>query len=157
MQDDGNLFKLGQGTLFQPDATERYIAWQGHAQERSSYRGKIEPGRQFPYLRLQRFGPHLFPSGSDDGERWTHLPMITGQLPETLQVGLVAEHNTSEGFQAAFSQFKLHRFHFGNNPRPWKGPPAPKGCVRCHAEPVPKMDPDFQFDWAPMEQRQEKK
>jgi len=153
MQDDGNLFKLGQGTLFHQDSVEKYLAWQGHSQERSSHGGKIEPGKQFAYLRLQRFGPHLFPSGSDDGERWTHLPMITGQLPEALQVGLVAEHNTAEGFQATFSQFKLHRFHFGNNPRPWKGPPAPRGCARCHAEPVPKMDPDFQFDWQPREKQ----
>ncbi|MCI0684304.1 MAG: sigma-70 family RNA polymerase sigma factor [Gemmataceae bacterium] len=151
MQDDQNLLKLGRGTLFHQDSRENYLAWQSHSPERSTHDSKLVSGRPFAYLRLQRFGPHLFPAGSHDGERWTNLPPITGELPAVLQVGLVAEHNTSEGFQASFSDFKLHRFHFGNNPQPAKkGQPPPRGCARCHGDAVPEPAPAFRFDWLPV-------
>ena len=149
-QDDKNFVKVMQGAV-DDDGSRRFLFWQTRVDGVVKHGMTLLPGNApFPYLRVQRVGPHLFASGSPDGERWGYYSAITGEFDDVLQVGLITEHNTPDGFEATFSDYKLDRFHYGNNPQPWKGPPAPKGCIRCHDQETPVADAELQFRWPPV-------
>src|SRR5207253_130612 len=77
--------------------------------------GKFERFQELPvtegptYFRLERHGGKVLASASPDGVRWTTLPPLEVNLPDKVRVGVVAGHNTSKGYTAEFSDFKLLR------------------------------------------------
>jgi RNA polymerase sigma factor (sigma-70 family) len=143
LNNDQGFFKLGHGSVFHEQDRHKYLAWHTGSEGAAKLSATAYPARkQINYVRVQRFGPHLFAAVSGDAERWIYLPPVTEELGDVLGVGLLAEHNTAAGFEATFSDYKLTRFNFGNNPRPGNFPPAPKGCARCHGDAVPRINID---------------
>ncbi len=61
------------------------------------------------YLRLERRDAKVIASISADGVNWTAMDPIDVKLPAHVQVGVVAGHNTSSGFEVEFSGLKLFR------------------------------------------------
>jgi len=61
------------------------------------------------YLRLERRGDTVLAAGSKDDVHWTYLAPLKMKLPQKVRVGVLAGQNTSKGFTAEFSDFKLLR------------------------------------------------
>jgi regulation of enolase protein 1 (concanavalin A-like superfamily) len=58
-------------------------------------------------LRLSRTGNKVVGAVSEDGATWRELDPLTVKLPEKVQVGVVAGHNTTNPFTATFENFTL--------------------------------------------------
>jgi uncharacterized protein (TIGR03067 family) len=58
-------------------------------------------------LRITRKGNTVTGAVSADGTEWHELDPVTVKLPETLQIGLVAGHNTTSPIEATFEKFVL--------------------------------------------------
>jgi regulation of enolase protein 1 (concanavalin A-like superfamily) len=72
-------------------------------------RGNRNPqlGQSTRYLRLARKGKQVLASASPDGKEWTALKPLESQLPDRVQVGVVAINTSKEPFSVTFSELKL--------------------------------------------------
>jgi RNA polymerase sigma factor (sigma-70 family) len=159
-QDGDNSLQFEEGSVLREGGPRQYLALHTRSGGTARHGEAMPPGDgPFRHLRVERIGPHLFPACSPDGERWRYFPAVTRELPEVLGVALVAGHNTSQGFEVTFSEYRLHRFNYGNNPGALRkdGPPPAQGCARCHSHGVPQADPEFHFRWNEPDQPAEKR
>lgn len=58
-------------------------------------------------FRLTRTGSKLTAALSEDGTTWRELDPLTIKLPEKVQIGVVASHNTDGSIEATFEHFTL--------------------------------------------------
>src|SRR5262249_24935897 len=110
VEDKDTFLKLEQGAVREGDEVKNYLAWQTCIKGTSKHGEALHAKNvAFTHLRVERLGPHLFFAGSPDGERWKYLPSATAaELGDILKIGLTAGHNTSDGFEATFSEYKLN-------------------------------------------------
>jgi hypothetical protein len=102
----GHLKIEGQGTVQHFD----YPSWELRFAGKPLRMGSGNEGAftsAEAYLRLTRTGNKVTASISDDGTTWRDLDPVTVKLPETVQIGLVAGHNTTGPIKAKFNNFKL--------------------------------------------------
>jgi regulation of enolase protein 1 (concanavalin A-like superfamily) len=59
------------------------------------------------HFRLQRAGDELTASVSEDGTNWREIGKTTIKLPADVQIGVVAGHNKTVGFEATFEDFHV--------------------------------------------------
>ncbi len=58
-------------------------------------------------VRIIRTGNKVTGAVSEDGKEWTQLDPLIVKLPEKVQIGVVAGHNTMTPFEATFEKFTL--------------------------------------------------
>jgi regulation of enolase protein 1 (concanavalin A-like superfamily) len=71
----------------------------------SSWGLKIEDGSS--YLRLRRMGGEVHGAFSPDGHRWTSFAPLIAELPDRLEVGIVAVNSSTRPLEAEFEEFQL--------------------------------------------------
>jgi RNA polymerase sigma factor (sigma-70 family) len=111
-QDEKNYVRLECAELVSQNQNVRYASWelrQDGKFERTGNTGDLRLTEKEYYLRLERRDGKLYAAFSADGVRWESLPPINVELPNRLQVGIVAGHNTSSAFEVHFSEFRLFR------------------------------------------------
>lgn len=92
----------------------------------SSWGIKIEDGSS--YLRLERVGDELHAAFSPNGYTWTSFARLIADLPDRLEVGVVAINSAAKPLEAEFEEYQLSirpRLESATGrPRPKTPPPA---------------------------------
>src|SRR5262245_4751159 len=110
--DEKNYIRLERAELVSGNDNVNYASWelrQDGKFERIGNTGDLPLTEKEYYLRIERRDGKFYSGVSSDGIRWTAIEPIAIDLPRRLQVGVAAGHNTSSGFEAHFSEFKLFR------------------------------------------------
>lgn len=62
---------------------------------------------EFTWLRMKRTGQKFYCAFSHDGEKWTDLPETETELPETIELGVLAITYSAAPLVAEFEEFKV--------------------------------------------------
>jgi regulation of enolase protein 1 (concanavalin A-like superfamily) len=118
----GLLLWVDSGTYIRLDRAQANITWEGKQEHflypawEVRFAGKAlrlgsnvdgTLSAKSTKLRLTRSGTKLTAALSEDGTTWRELDPINIPLPEKLQIGVSASHNTEGPFEAEFENFKV--------------------------------------------------